>query len=158
MRNSSRSKVWWFIAAGLLGVFVLIAAAQTGRNAVGAGKHKPVMVTRLYTGPDGQTHAEETEAKFVPGGNNELFKMMGVSGAELHRGAAGSVQDWHTAPRRQYVITLSGHGEIEVAGGKKLAVGPGSIDLVEDTTGKGHITRVVGTEDRVTLQLPLSGQ
>ena len=56
------------------------------------------------------------------------------------------------------MITLSGQGELEVAGGKKIPVGPGHIELVEDTTGKGHITRVVGTEDRVTLQIPLSGQ
>jgi quercetin dioxygenase-like cupin family protein len=82
--------------------------------------------------------------------------MMGITGAELHRAAAGTVQDWHTAPRRQYVITLSGRGEVEVAGGKKIALGPGHIDLVEDTTGKGHITRTI--EDRVTLTLPLSDQ
>jgi len=56
------------------------------------------------------------------------------------------------------VITLNGRGEIEVAGGKKIAVGPGTINLVEDTTGKGHITKVVGAEDRVTLQLPLADQ
>jgi hypothetical protein len=61
-------------------------------------------------------------------------------------------------PNGQYVITLSGRGEIEVAGGKKISVGPGNIDLVEDTTGKGHITRVMGTEDRVALQLPLADQ
>src|SRR5439155_16906995 len=86
----------------------------------------------------------------------EIFKMMMTTGAELHRAPAGRVSDWHTAPRRQYVITLSGHGELEVAGGKKIAVGPGHIELVEDTTGKGHITRVTGTEERVTLQLPLT--
>jgi hypothetical protein len=43
-----------------------------------------------------------------------------------------------------------------VSGGKKIPVEPGHIELVEDTTGKGHITRVIGTEDRVTLQLPVS--
>jgi len=84
--------------------------------------------------------------------------MMMTTGAELHRAPAGRVSDWHTAPRRQYVITLSGYGELEVAGGKKIAVGPGHIELVEDTTGKGHITRVTGTEERVTLQLPLTDQ
>ena len=61
-----------------------------------------------------------------------------VTGAELHRTARGTFDDWHRAPRRQYVIKLSGRGEIEVAGGKKISVGPGSIDLVEDTTSKGH--------------------
>ncbi|PYS04857.1 MAG: hypothetical protein DMG12_09135 [Acidobacteria bacterium] len=90
--------------------------------------------------------------------SGDIFKMMMTTGAELHRAPAGRVSDWHTAPRRQYVITLSGYGELEVAGGKKIAVGPGHIELVEDTTGKGHITRVTGTEERVTLQLPLTDQ
>jgi hypothetical protein len=158
MRQSMRSKVTWFIAAGSLGLFGLISAAQTGRDAVGAQKRKPVFITRLYTGPDGQTHAEEIEAKFTVGGANDVFKLMGVSGAELHRAPAGAFSDWHTAPRRQYVITLTGRGEVEVSGGKKILLEPGHIDLVEDTTGKGHITRGVGTEDRVTLTLPISGQ
>jgi quercetin dioxygenase-like cupin family protein len=142
------------IAAGLLGLVALVADAQTS----GAHKHQSVVITRLYTGPDGQTHAEEIEAKFTPGSGNDVFKMLTTAGAELHRAPAGRVSDWHTAPRRQYVITLSGHGELEVAGGKKIAVGPGHIELVEDTTGKGHITRVTGTEERVTLQLPLTDQ
>lgn len=146
------SKVTALVAAGLALFFVLVSAGQSGR------KHQPLMMTRLYTGSDGQTHADQIEAKFTAGSTNEVFKLMAINGAELHRAAPGTVIDWHTAPRRQYVITLSGHGEIEVAGGKKFEVGPGTIDLVEDTTGKGHITRVTGNEDRVTLQLPLTGQ
>ena len=113
-------------------------------------------MTRLYTGTDGQTHAEEMEAKFTASGRNEVFKLLATRGAELHRAAPGSVIDWHTAPRRQYVITLTGHGELELAGGQKIPVGPGHIELVEDTTGKGHITRVTGNEDRITLQLPVT--
>jgi quercetin dioxygenase-like cupin family protein len=152
-----RSRVMWFIAAGVLGLLVVAAAAQKGSEGT-AGKKGTVKITRLYTGPDGQTHAEEIEAKFAPSGNNEAYKMMGITGAQLTRAKPGTVIDWHTAPRRQYVITLSGQGEVEVAGGKKILLGPGHIDLVEDTTGKGHITKVVGNEDRVTLQLPLSDQ
>jgi quercetin dioxygenase-like cupin family protein len=123
-----------------------------------AQTRKPVMMTHLYTGPDNQTHAEETEVKFAAGNPGNVFKMLPVTGAELHRGLPGSVADWHTAPRRQYVITLSGRGEIELVGVKKIPIEPGHIDLVEDVTGKGHITRVTGTEDRVTLWLPLADQ
>ena len=54
------------------------------------------------------------------------------------------------------MITLSGQGELELSGGNKVSVGPGHIELVEDITGKGHITRTVGSEDRVTIQIPLS--
>lgn len=151
-----RSRRICVIGIGLAALFVLLASAQTGGG--GIQQHRPLMMTHLYTGPDGQTHAEEVEAKFTTGKPNEVYKLMATSGAELHRAAPGTVIDWHTAPRRQYVITLSGQGEIEVAGGKKFHVGPGHIDLVEDTTGKGHITRVIGNEERVTLQLPLADQ
>ena len=144
--------------ACLIGTALLSLSAlmQPAYGEEPAASHKPVMITHLYTGPDGQTHAEEMEAKFAPGGGNDVAKLMTNAGAELHRAPPGRVSDWHTAPRRQYVITLSGHGELEVAGGKKIQVGPGSINLVEDVTGKGHITRTVGNEDRVTIQVPLT--
>jgi len=139
-----------FVAGTIVGhVAIPSAGAQ-------AQTHKSMFMTRLFTGPDNQTHAEEVEVKFTAGSPNEAFNMGQVTGAELHRGAAGRVSDWHRGPRRQYVITLSGQGELEVAGGKKISVGPGHIELIEDTTGKGHITRVVGPEERVTLQLPLA--
>src|SRR6185295_14969476 len=119
-----KSTTW--LIAGLTGLFVLVSGAQTKREASASAKHKPVVITRLYTGPDGLTHAEEMEAKFTPGTTNDVFKLMANAGAELHRAAPGTFNDWHTAPRRQYVITLSGHGEIEVSGGKKISVGPGN--------------------------------
>jgi len=144
-------------------LFTFIVGAIVGHVAIPsvgaqAQTHKSMTMTRLYTGPDNQTHAEEVELKFTPGNPAEVSKMMPITGAELHRTAGGSFDDWHRAPRRQYVITLSGRGEVEVVGGKKISLGPGSIDLVEDTTGKGHITKVISTEDRVTLQLPLADQ
>ena len=145
---------WIYLAAACAAAtFVFLLSAQTSASP----KHKPVMMTRFYTGPDRETHAEEVEAKFT-GDRNDVFKLMAISGAEIHRAPAGAAQDFHVAPRRQYIITLSGQGELEIAGGKKIRMGPGHISLVEDTTGKGHITRTIGTEDRVTLTLPISEQ
>jgi quercetin dioxygenase-like cupin family protein len=141
-----------------VGIFILSSRTHTERDVVVAQTRKPVFVKRLYTGPDNQTHVEEVEAKFTAANATEISQLMKITGAEIHRAPAGNVNDWHTAPRRQYVITLSGRGEIELAGGKKISVEPGHIELAEDTMGKGHITRVVGSEDRVTLQLPLAEQ
>jgi quercetin dioxygenase-like cupin family protein len=84
--------------------------------------------------------------------------MMKTTGVQFSRRAPSINGDWHTGPRRQFVITLSGRGELEVAGGKKVAVGPGHINLIEDTTGKGHITRNFGPEDRIVVTIPLSDQ
>ena len=104
---------------------------------------------------DGQTHAQEIEVKFGPSGTDG-FKLMAGAGAEIRRAPPGRVADWHVAPRRQYVITLSGHGEVELIDGTKIDLGPGSIDLAEDLTGKGHITRTIGNEDRVTIAIPVT--
>ena len=54
-----------------------------------------------------------------------------------------------------HVVTLSGKGEIELAGGQKIPLGPGHILLAEDVTGKGHISRGVGSEDRISLFITL---
>jgi quercetin dioxygenase-like cupin family protein len=64
--------------------------------------------------------------------------------------------DWHPAPSRQYVVTLSGESEIELDGGRKLRLGPGHILLAEDTTGQGHISRAIGSGDRISIFIPLA--
>ena len=152
MRQANR----WPIVLGVVTAVILVSKAHTDRDVVAAQGRKAVFVTRLFTGPDNQTHVEEVEAPFTVVNSTDVSQLMKITGAELHRAPAGQVNDWHNAPRRQYVITLSGRGEIEVAGGKKVALEPGHIELAEDTTGKGHITRVVGSEDRVSLWLPLA--
>lgn len=148
------SKSALLIGAGLLSVSVLMLHPATSASGAAAQTHKRVTIHRLYTGPDGQTHAEEIEALSPDGGN--VYKLMANSGAVLNRAPPGRVADWHTAPRRQYVITLSGHGQVELIDGTKIDLGPGSIDLAEDLTGKGHITRVIGNEDRITISIPVS--
>jgi phosphoglycerol transferase MdoB-like AlkP superfamily enzyme len=158
MKSSVRVSVRMLIAIGLLCVFALIVRAQTQRNAAAAQARKPIYITRIYTGPDGLTHSEEIEAKSDAAGNGNVIKMMPVTGAEIHRATPGTTLDWHPGPRYQYVITLSGHGEVEVADGKKIAEDPGHITLVEDIAGKGHITRTFGPDDRVSLWLPLVDQ
>ena len=151
-----KAKRAWLIGASLLSVSVVMIAAQSADNAAGAQARKTVKIHRFFTGPDGLTHAEEIEA-LGPGGA-DLYKFMANSGAVLRRSPPGRENDWHTASRRQYIITLSGHAELVLSGGQTLKVGPGDIELAEDTTGKGHITRTVGTEDRISIAIPLSGE
>ena len=81
-----------------------------------------------------------------------------TAGANPRNTAASDPNDagWHTGPARQFVITLSGSSEVEVSGGVHVAAGPGHINLIEDTTGKGHITRNFGPEDRIALTIPLA--
>ena len=56
---------------------------------------------------------------------------------------AGASLDWHNAPHRQYVITLSCRLEFETRSGKKQTFQPGDILLAEDTAGGGHRWRLI---------------
>jgi quercetin dioxygenase-like cupin family protein len=138
----------------LVSIFLFGWAAKTDRDVVGAQAPKSITATRIFTGPDGQSHSEEFELTLTDG-NSAMLKATGV---QFRRQPPGRFSDWHVGPRRQFIITLSGRGEIEVAGGKKIDLVPGRIELIEDTTGKGHTTRVVGSEDRVSIAIPLADQ
>jgi hypothetical protein len=140
--------------AALVGSLVLLWGAHADRDVVVAQTRGPIMMTRIYTGPDGLSHAERVEMK-ATNGVTEMIKAAGVQFSSRPPGPAAS-NDWHVGPRRQYVITLSGHAEIEVANGQKVAIGPGQINLIEDTTGKGHITRNLGPDNRVVVTIPLA--
>ena len=50
--------------------------------------------------------------------------------------------DWHNAPRRQFVVNLTGEVEITVSDGEMRRFGPGSILLAEDVHRQGpHLQR-----------------
>jgi redox-sensitive bicupin YhaK (pirin superfamily) len=57
--------------------------------------------------------------------------------SETEETKAGVSLDWHNAPHRQYVITLSGRLEFETRTGARQVVEPGDILLAEDTSGGG---------------------
>lgn len=112
---------------------------------------------RLYTDAEGETHFEDLDIELHPGSTGSSYsELIPGTGVIFRWSPADLYLDWHTAPRRQFVVTLSGRGEVEVSDGEVRQVGPGSIMLAEDLDGKGHITRGVGTEDRLSLFIPLT--
>lgn len=53
---------------------------------------------------------------------------------------------WHTAPHRQFVITLSGELDFTTRDGDTFHLRPGVVLLAEDTTGSGHGWVLTGYE------------
>jgi hypothetical protein len=152
----------------ILGVFgfLTMCGGTIERDLAVAQGRKPVVITRIFTGPDGLAHAEDIELALNARGVSDMLKATGAEfsvrpptpGANPRNTAAAAASDpaWHTGPARQFVITLSGSSEVEVSGGVHVMAGPGHINLIEDTTGKGHITRNFGPEDRIALTSPLA--
>jgi quercetin dioxygenase-like cupin family protein len=143
----------------LLFVGVISAALMSSASHVAAQRPATTTVTRLYTGDDGQSHAVDTNIMWRPAklraelSESEAVK---VTAAQFLRWPRGFVWEGHPASKRQYVIIVSGRGEVDVAGGKKVELAPGRVLLAEDVTGKGHITRVGPDEDLVMLLVPLA--
>lgn len=111
---------------------------------------------RIYAGPDGESHFEDVDVPLqAGGGQSDLSALIPATGVMFRRSPSDQYIDWHPAPRRQFVITLAGEAEVEASDGEVRRIGPGTVMLAEDITGKGHITRGVGTADRLSIFVPL---
>ena len=116
---------------------------------------------RIYADDEGESHFEDVElafqrADFVPPAPPVLmssFEPATQYGFErVHPGWQG---DWHPAPERVLAIYLAGEGEMEASDGEVRALRPGTILLAEDTTGRGHISRVTGSDEMLVVILLL---
>jgi hypothetical protein len=114
--------------------------------------------TRIYTGTDGETHLQDVELDLREAGNASLTSTMFAAKGIIFRSSQSSdyFVDWHNAPRRQFVVNLTGEVEITVSDGESRRFGPGSILLAEDVTGKGHISKGIGSAERRSLFIPLA--
>jgi hypothetical protein len=112
---------------------------------------------RLYADSDGDTHFEEVEFEFertdlVPPAPPVFMTRLATAdryGFELV--PPGWRGDPHPVPQRLLAVYLSGTGTLEASDGEVRELVPGTILLAEDTTGKGHISRVTGEEDMLAL-------
>jgi quercetin dioxygenase-like cupin family protein len=117
---------------------------------------------RIFSDPAGETHFATIEvalhwADFAPPAPPvQLADFTPAVRSTFVAVPAGWEGDWHPAPRRQWFIMLAGTWEVTVSDGEVLRFMPGAAVLVEDTTGKGHITRIVGDEEAraAVVQLP----
>jgi quercetin dioxygenase-like cupin family protein len=113
-------------------------------------------LVRLFSGDDGESHVEETTLALTPLGRDQATPWQDVTRIRFAESPPGSALAWHTAPQRQYVITLSGTLEFTTRGGETFTLAPGDILLAEDTAGGGHQWRLVDDQPwrRVYVQLP----
>ena len=92
--------------------------------------------THLYSDNNGESHFKDSRIVF---GQAEQCSIL--------RAKSGWQSDWHPAPFRQLHFYLSGEVEAETSDGETRRIGAGDITLVEDTSGKGHRSRVIGSSD-----------
>ena len=103
---------------------------------------------RIYASPDGESHFDEVEIPtlkksiFPDSAPFELSAHYPASRIRFTRIPAGMRQvSWHTVPERVLTVRLDGSVEYQTSDGEVRQVAAGGFVLVEDTHGKGHLSR-----------------
>jgi hypothetical protein len=108
---------------------------------------------RVYADEKGESHFEDIDLELLPVDFAPPAPPLNLSSfAPAKRygflsAPPGWASDWHPAPKKQVLFYLAGEIEAETSDGEIKRFGPGSVTLVEDTTGKGHRSRVVGDNE-----------
>ena len=116
---------------------------------------------RMYVDSEGVSHFGESSLSlefrdYAPPANPiAVHALQNVQGATVIFIPKDTFEDWHPAPRRQFAFILKGTVEVTVSDGEVRQFEPGSIVLLEDTTGPGHTTRVIGDEDHLAVMVPV---
>ncbi|MCS5697701.1 hypothetical protein NZK32_01395 [Cyanobium sp. FGCU-52] len=102
---------------------------------------------RLWTGEDGQSHFQSGVIDLQAGARGDfLSHSMEAVSLSLRETDSGGSFDWHTAPARQFVITLSGTLDFVTREDKHFTLDSSRLLLAEDTAGGGHSWRLLGQE------------
>ncbi len=113
-------------------------------------------IHNLYEDADGISHFRDIEIDWVEERHaSKLSKRFPATGVIFRQVASDYDLDWHPAPRRQYIVNLDAGVEITASDGEKRVIGPGEVVLVEDITGKGHLSKAVGGKVRHCLFIPI---
>lgn len=112
-----------------------------------------VRYDHIYTDPESESYfasvgVEMSVAQYAPPAPPlHVSEPLGVENTVFFRAPVGWVGESHPSPRRQLYVGLEGQLEITVSSGETRRFGPGSVVLLEDVEGAGHVTRVVGDSD-----------
>ena len=113
-------------------------------------------IHNLYVDANGETHFRDIEVEWVeerPGG--KLSKRFPATGIIFRETAGDYDLDWHPAPRRQYIINLDAGVQITASDGEARRIGAGEVILVEDTWGKGHLSKAIDGKLRHCIFVPI---
>ncbi len=113
-------------------------------------------IHNIYTDPTGQSHWRDIELEWAeqgPGG--KVTRRLPATGIIFRETSGDYDLDWHTAPRRQYIVNLDAGVRITASDGEVRVIGAGEVFLVEDTTGKGHLSQSIEGKMRRSLFIPV---
>jgi len=166
-----KTSLLWLVAAGvLLGFTGVLPHADEVQPTAAATR--VLSFTHLWADAKGVSHFRDEKLSFEAATPENptagttartnpdpealvALPLRGATGATFLYLKRAAVEDWHRAPRRMYLIPVQGMSEVTAGDGQVRRFGLGSILLMDDLSGKGHITRAVGDVDHIALTIPV---
>ena len=114
---------------------------------------RPLEYIRLFSDDLGESHIEtatmtlQSEQFAPPAPPLDVSAMSRADGWNLLRFAVDWVGGWHCSPSRHWMFFLAGQATVRASDGSQCELKAGSICLLEDTRGKGHLTTILGNDE-----------
>jgi hypothetical protein len=113
-------------------------------------------IHRLWVDDRGESHFQDMEVRLDESTRaGRLSARMPATGIIFREVPPDYDLDWHPAPRRQYIVNLDAGVQITASDGEMRRIGAGEILLVEDTWGKGHLSKALDGKLRHCLFITL---
>jgi len=106
--------------------------------------------TRILADSSGESHFEDVEVALrsvdfaPPAPPLDLGEPIPTIQSQFFSIPPGWFGDWHCTPRRQFYLQLEGILEVEVSDGEVRRLQGGAVVLLDDLTGTGHASKVIG--------------
>ena len=117
--------------------------------------------TRLYSDHLGESHFDDVAVDFAPVDRVagapplNLSDITSASHVRFMEAPAGWSSDWHTSSARTLFIVMSGEWEVTVSDGESRRFAIGSAILLENTSGKGHSSRITSVDGSLAAMIGL---
>jgi hypothetical protein len=113
-------------------------------------------IHNLYVDDKGESHWRTVEVEYVESGRGgKLSPRLPATGIIFREVPPDYDLDWHPAPRRQYIINLDAGVQMTASDGQSRKIGAGEVILVEDTWGKGHLSKALDGKLRHCIFVPV---
>ncbi|MDH3582168.1 MAG: hypothetical protein OEM91_16280 [Hyphomicrobiales bacterium] len=118
-------------------------------------------VLEVYSDESGETHFKEygvslSTVDFAP--PSPPLKVSDQRSAKDYlfiEAPPGWDDSYHATPRKQLGVLLSGQITVTSSRGQAVELGPGSVFLLNDEGSKGHLTKVIGSQNANFLLIGL---
>ena len=113
-------------------------------------------VHNLYSDANGESHWRDIQIDWAEQNDaGKLTRQQFANGIIFRQTQAEHDRPWHPAPRRQYIINLDAGVELTASDGESRKIGAGEVILVEDTSGKGHLSKSINNQMRHSIFVPI---